>query len=100
MLTKTIMVLLMVSIVYSEWRWASDTMELTHDKEAHFVGSAGAYFFFRHKNYTTMESIRYSAWLNLIIGFYNIYLYAQGDCWFNLLVGALNIGVWVFFRKV
>ena len=49
MLTKTIMVLLMVSIVYSEWRWASDTMELTHDKEAHFVGSAGAYFFFKHK---------------------------------------------------
>ena len=46
------------------------------------------------------EAIRYSAWLNLIIGFYNMYLYAQGDWWFNLLVGTLNIGVWVFFRKV
>ena len=65
MLTKTIMVLLMVSIVYSEWRWASDTMELTHDKEAHFVGSAGAYFFFRHKDYTTMESVRYTFYLGL-----------------------------------
>jgi len=46
------------------------------------------------------EAIRYSAWLNLFIGFYNMYLYAQGDWWFNLLIGSLNIGVWVFFRKV
>ena len=46
------------------------------------------------------EAIRYSAWLNLIIGFYNIYLYNQGDWWFNLLIGSLNIGVWVFFRKI
>ena len=46
------------------------------------------------------EAIRYSAWLNLIIGFYNLYLYSQGDWWFNLLVGSLNIGVWVFYRKI
>ena len=45
------------------------------------------------------EAIRYSAWLNLFIGFYNMYLYVQGDWWFNLLIGTLNIGVWVFFRK-
>ena len=65
MLIKTIMVLLMCSMVYSEWRWADDTMELTHDKEAHFVGSAGAYFFFRHKDYTTIESIKYTFYLGL-----------------------------------
>jgi len=46
------------------------------------------------------EGIRAAAWLNLFIGFYNIYLYNQGDWWFNLLIGSLNIGVWVFFRKV
>ncbi len=46
------------------------------------------------------ENIRAAAWLNLFIGFYNIYLYAQGDWWFNLIIGSLNIGVWVFFRKV
>ena len=46
------------------------------------------------------EAIRYSAWLNLFIGFYNIYLWNQGNWWFNLFVGALNIGVWVFFRKI
>ena len=35
------------------------------DKEAHFVGSAGAYFFFRHKDYSELESIRYSFYLGL-----------------------------------
>tara|TARA_R100001015_G_C4543067_1_gene106632 strand:- start:211 stop:612 length:402 start_codon:yes stop_codon:yes gene_type:complete len=65
MLTKLVMVLIMCSIVYSEWRWASDSMELTHDKEAHFVGSAGAYFFFRHKEYTVRESILYTFYLGL-----------------------------------
>ena len=65
MLIKLIMVSLMVTIGFSEWRWASDTAELTHDKEAHFVGSAGAYFFFRHKDYTTFESIRYTFYLGL-----------------------------------
>ena len=46
------------------------------------------------------EAIQYSAWLNLFIGFYNMYLWSIGDWWFNFVVGTLNIGVWVFFRKV
>ena len=68
---QTIMVttLIMLSIGYSQtfgqWRWADDTSEFTMDKEAHFVGSAGAYFFFRHKNYTEIESMKYSLYLGL-----------------------------------
>ena len=46
------------------------------------------------------EAIRYSAWLNLFIGFYNLYLWSVGEWLFNLIVGILNIGVWVFFRKI
>ena len=65
MLIKFIIVLLLVSMVHTEWRWADDTMELTHDKEAHFVGSAGAYFFFRHKDYAVKESILYTFYLGL-----------------------------------
>ena len=65
MLTRMLIVSLMVTLLYPDWRWASDTAELTHDKEAHFVGSAGAYFFFRHKDYTEMESLRYSFYLGL-----------------------------------
>jgi len=46
------------------------------------------------------EAIRYSAWLNLFMGIYNLYIYNQSDWWFNFVIGTLNIGVWVFFRKV
>ena len=69
MLTKVIMVLFIISFSFTqkfgEWRWADDTSEFTMDKEAHFVGSAGAYFFFRHKDYTQTESILYSFYLGL-----------------------------------
>ena len=37
-------------------------------------------------------------WLNLIIGFYNIYLFVNDWWWFNIVIGSLNIGVWVFNR--
>ena len=47
------------------------------------------------------EAIRYSAWLNLFIGFYNIYLWnIGGDFIWNFMIGTLNIGVWVFYRKI
>ena len=65
----TMVLLLLTSIGYGqslgEWRWADDTSEFTMDKEAHFVGSAGAYFFFRHKEYTQIESMKYSLYLGL-----------------------------------
>ena len=64
-----LIVFMVLTIGYSQelgqWRWADDTAEFTMDKEAHFVGSAGAYFFFRHKDYSELESIRYSFYLGL-----------------------------------
>ncbi len=39
------------------------------------------------------------AWLNLVLGLYNIYLFTVGHLLFNFIVGSLNVGVWVFFRK-
>ena len=64
-----LILLIVLSVCYSQefgkWRWADDSAEFTMDKEAHFVGSAGAYFFFRHKEYTTKESILYSFYLGL-----------------------------------
>tara|TARA_Y100001937_G_scaffold104683_1_gene144874 strand:+ start:396 stop:812 length:417 start_codon:yes stop_codon:yes gene_type:complete len=69
MLTKVIMVLFIISFSFTqkfgEWRWADDTSEFTMDKEAHFVGSSGAYFFFRHKDYTIKESVLYTFYLGL-----------------------------------
>ncbi len=60
-----IMVTLSFSQELGKWRWADDTAEFTMDKEAHFVGSAGAYFFFRHKDYTAKQSVLYSFYLGL-----------------------------------
>ena len=66
-----LLILVMVlSIGYSQelgqWRWASDTIELTHDKEAHLVGSFGLYYLFRHKEFNETQSILYSFTLGLI----------------------------------
>ena len=64
-----LILLMFLSVSFSQefgkWRWADDTAEFTMDKEAHFVGSAGAYFFFRHKGYTEKESILYTFYLGL-----------------------------------
>jgi hypothetical protein len=63
------LIILLVTLTFSQefgkWRWADDTAEFTMDKEAHFVGSAGAYFFFRHKEYNELESIRNAFFLGL-----------------------------------
>ena len=51
-------------------------------------------------NKEQQEAIIYIAWLNLFIGFYNIYLWSiGGSLLFNLVIGILNIGVWVFYRN-
>jgi hypothetical protein len=43
--------------------------------------------------------LKWVALLNLILGFYNLYIYVNLDLIFNLIVGSLNIGVWVFARE-
>tara|TARA_R100000152_G_C6596439_1_gene55077 strand:- start:41 stop:211 length:171 start_codon:yes stop_codon:yes gene_type:complete len=45
------------------------------------------------------EILPYILWFNLLIGFYNLYLYTINDWWFNLIIGSFNIAVWVFNRK-
>ena len=66
MLIKIIMVLLMVSLIHAEWRWANDDMEFTMDKEAHLVGSFGLYYLFRHKEFNETQSILYSVSLGIL----------------------------------
>ena len=39
------------------------------------------------------------AWINLVLGAYNIYLFTIGGLLFNIIIGILNVGVWVFFRN-
>ena len=47
------------------------------------------------------QGLKWILWINLFVGFYNIYLWNIGGDWFwNLVIGCLNIGIWVFFRKI
>ena len=46
-----------------------------------------------------IKDLSTAAWLNLVLGIYNIYCFSIGHLLFNLVIGVLNIGVWVFFRK-
>jgi hypothetical protein len=51
-------------------------------------------------NEDNIELFKMTLWLNLVIGIYGIYLYSVGHSLFNLIIGSINIGVWVFLRKV
>ena len=46
------------------------------------------------------EMLKFAILLNLVIGIYNLYLFAFSNSIFNLVIGALNVGVWVFFRDM
>jgi len=76
-LIKLIMVSLMVTIGFSEWRWADDTSEFTMDKQAHFAGSFGLYFMFRHKDFSELDSFKYSLYCGLGKEFIDAYLSSE-----------------------
>ena len=66
MIKWLIVVMLMVTTIYSsDWRWADDTAEFTMDKQAHFVGSFGLYFMFRHKDFSELDSFKYTLYCGL-----------------------------------
>ena len=44
--------------------------------------------------------LKYILWANLAFGLQNLYFYVNNDSLFNFAIGALNIGVWVFYRKL
>jgi len=46
------------------------------------------------------EMLKFIITLNLVIGFYNLYLFAYSSLLLNLIIGSMNIGVWVFFRDM
>jgi len=74
MLIKVLMVLLMVSMVHTEWRWADDTSEFTMDKQAHFVGSYGLYFMFRHMEFSELDSFKYTLYCGLAKEVFDAYV--------------------------
>ena len=101
MLIKVLMVLLMVSMVHTEWRWAEDTSEFTMDKQAHFVGSYGLYFMFRHKDFSELDSFKYTFYCGLVKEVFDAYVphekygKAGGDGFskYDLGYNLLGIGI-------
>tara|TARA_Y100000996_G_scaffold397628_1_gene364838 strand:- start:594 stop:791 length:198 start_codon:yes stop_codon:yes gene_type:complete len=51
-------------------------------------------------NKEKMELLKFAIQINLIVGMYNLFLYAYGNTILNLVIGSLNVGVWVFFRDM
>ena len=49
-------------------------------------------------NKTDIRDFKLVLLLNLIIGLYNVGLYALNDYSISLIIGALNVGVLVFYR--
>ena len=45
------------------------------------------------------ELFHFFRWINLLIGFYNLYLWNMGGGYFMLSLSALNLSMWVFTRK-
>jgi|3_EtaG_2_1085321.scaffolds.fasta_scaffold73926_2 hypothetical protein len=39
------------------WRWSEDTLQLTHDKETHAVGSFGLYYLFVNKGMSQKKAV-------------------------------------------
>ena len=105
MLIKVLMVLLMVSMVHTEWRWAEDTSEFTMDKQAHFVGSYGLYFMFRHKDFSELDSFKYTFYCGLVKEVFDAYVphekygkvggdgFSKYDLGYNLLGIGIAYGV-------
>jgi len=46
------------------------------------------------------ELYQAARWFNLIIGFINMYLYNTSGGYHLLGIGIINVGVWVFTRRV
>ena len=95
------MVIIMVTTIYpSDWRWAKDTSEFTMDKQAHFAGSFGLYFMFRHKEFSESDSFKYSLYFGIAKEIIDAYVpYEEHGKWggdgfskYDLAYDLLGIG--------
>ena len=112
MLIKILMVLLMVSMAHTEWRWADDTTEFTMDKQAHFTGSFGLYFMFRHKDFSELDSFKYSLYCGIAKEVIDAYVphekygkvggdgFSKYDLGYNLLGIGIACGIDKLWDKI
>ena len=68
------MVIIIVTMVQAEWRWSDDTIEFTMDKQAHFIGSYGLYFMFKHKDFSELDSFKYTLYCGIAKEVFDAYV--------------------------
>ena len=96
MIAKVIMVLLMVTMAHTKWQLVNDTSEFTMDKQAHLVGSFGLYFMFRHKDFSELDSFKYS----LLFGLTKELILDDGISKYDLAYDITGIGFAYLIDKV
>ena len=96
MIAKVLMVLLMVTMVHTKWQLVNDTSEFTMDKQAHLVGSFGLYFMFRHKDFSELDSFKYS----LLFGLTKELILDDGISKYDLAYDITGIGFAYLIDKV
>ena len=96
MIAKVLMVLLMVTMAHTKWQLVNDTSEFTMDKQVHLVGSFGLYFMFRHKDFSELDSFKYS----LLFGLTKELILDDGISKYDLAYDITGIGFAYLIDKV
>ena len=96
MIAKVLMVLLMVTMAHTKWQLVNDTSEFTMDKQAHLVGSFGLYFMFQHKDFSELDSFKYS----LLFGLTKELILDDGISKYDLAYDITGIGFAYLIDKV
>ena len=86
----------MVTMAHTKWQLVNDTSEFTMDKQAHLVGSFGLYFMFRHKDFSELDSFKYS----LLFGLTKELILDDGISKYDLAYDITGIGFAYLIDKV
>ena len=106
------MVMILITTLQAEWRWAEDSSKFTFDKEAHLVGSFGLYFMFRHKDYSELDSFKYTLYCGIAKEVIDAYVphekygkvggdgFSKYDLGYNLLGIGIACGIDKLWDKI
>ena len=80
--------------------YPNDTSEFTMDKQAHFIGSYGLYFMFKHKDFSELDSFKYTLYCGLAKELIIDDKVSKYDLGYNLLGIGVAYGVDKLWDKI
>ena len=91
----------MVTFIYPlNFKLAGDTSKFTMDKQAHFVGSYGLYFMFRQKEFSELDSFKYTLYCGLTKELIVDKSISKYDLAYNLLGIGVGYGIDKLWEKI